>query len=780
MGIHYLLPVHGLVALAVLCAALALLSGAALAAQTVDEDLVVTDTVEWTSDTYEMRANVTVASGGQLNVTDATLNFHSSDVDPIGLMVEPGGVLQIEGSTLKAASGHYFAIVSGSIVARDSSLTGLLTMSPGRIVYFDTVGGLMLEGGSAVLEGVRIFGDSEGLLTAFDSTLTAKDLRLEGSSLGLLMDGSEGTVEDLRLEGLSVGIAIEASDLHVANARAEGVGNVMWALDSTASMEGLWSNATDIHIGCWNCTLTMRDVELVGGADGLLCYGGSVDIEGLVVTGPRTGVELQLTSGRIVGSSVEGCEDIGFSLSALDNAAMKPDFEFKDNVARNCQLNGVLVVDCGDVWLDRITVDRCGYGLYLSGSRVHVVNSTVDGSVGCDDPSCDSRADGTGAWLETSILWLEGSTISRSAASGIVAYYSDVRASGSGVVDGNASGIVVINGGLALEGCQVSNNALYGVDVFGYAVPVASLDATWGNGRADVRYNVSVTVEVVDQDGALLRHAFVNASSHGTTVGPYQTGFVGTTAPMELTIFEYTYPTTNVSFDPWKFTVEYSGFTNDTELAVPAQGGKIVLHIDVPRPDLVVEGLKAPKKVERKDRTKLEATVTNQGRHPATGVRLTFYYRNTAGFTRVIAEVDLGTIAPGASRVAYANWTMEAPGDYTVVASVDVDDRIEEQEEGNNDRESPVEVTMRSDEMSRTGEAVLFIMVIILLVGIAVLFVREARNRGKDRPVAPGPDAAADEAVEKADDKAPSQPAPAEVPTEAPEAPTEPTEQAPK
>ena len=701
--------------------ALAALAASAMAASTIiDTDTTVSGPTSWANGTYEVRANVTVADGGTLVVSNATVAFRTAEEGGAGMIVEQGGALEAEGATFSALDKPYSLVVGGRVTLSNSTLSGLMSGPPTRFVYFESVGGLMLDGADATLRDVTISGTSSAMLTAFDSTIEAHGLALSGEALGMILMGCTLSVTDLELDGLYLGMGINGSHAVIDGARATGCNSTIWAMDCDLEVRDLQSSASQDHIGSWNCTLRAENCSFEGGSTGVLALGGVVDVVGCTFDGTITAMELAYCKGSVVGCLVANCTGYSLSLSVLDSGAADPEFTVDHLTVRDGDEAAVSVSECGIVWLHNLTIERCGDGVSFSGSMVHLVDSSITGAMQCAEPGCSSSATGTGVWLETAVLWLDNTTITGCDGPGIFAYYSDVHASRSRIVDGNGSGLLIVYGGLATQGCTISGNRLYGLDVLGYPVPLGSQDAVWGNGRADVRLNTTLTAKVVDGKGATLAHANVTATSRGETVGPMLTGFVGTTTSFEVTIFEFTYPASNVSFSPWTFTVSYKGFTNTTAVDLGTVPDEITLVVAVLRPDLVVEGLKAPKTLAQDKRTTLRATVRNVGHYQAEGVVLTFYYRNSAGFTRVIGEVDLGTIAVGAAKEGSVNWTMEAIGDYTVVASADVDMKIEEESDNNNSQEAPVELTLKDEGGIPSPGALLAVAAIAIVSSAAV------------------------------------------------------------
>ena len=717
--------------LALAAVALAALAASAMAASTViDTDTTISGRTIWANGAYEVRANVTVAAGGTLVVGNATVDFRTAEEGGAGIIVERDGALAAENATFSALDRPYSLVVGGHVALVNCTLGGLMSSPPTRFVYFESVGGLMLDGANATLRNVTISGTSSAMVTAFDSTVEADGLTLQGEVLGMLLMGCTANVTDLELDGFYLGLGINSSRVVIDGARAEGCNSTMWAMDCDLEVRGLRSSAFQDHIGAWNCTLRVEDGTFTGGSTGVLALGGVVDVAGCAFDRTITAMELAYLKGSIVGCLATNCTGYSISLSVLDSGVAVPEFTVDHVTVRDGVEAAVAVSECGDLWLSNLTIERCGDGVYVSGSTVHLVDSRITGASQCAEPGCSTAATGTGIWLETTVLWLDNTTVTGCDGPGLFTYYSDVHAKGSRIVDGNGSGLIIIYGGLETQGCTISRNRLYGLDVLGYSVPLASQDAVWGNGRADVRFNTTLTATVVDAKGASLAHANVTATSRGETVGPMLTGFVGTTASFEITVFEFTYPASNVPFSPWTFTVSYKGFTNSTAVDLATVTDSVTLVVDVLRPDLVVEGLKAPKTLAQDKRTTLRATVRNVGHYLAEDVVLTFYYRNSAGFTRVIGEVDLGTIAAGATKEGSVNWTMEAIGDYTVVASADVDMKIEEEAEGNNAQEAPVEITLKDEGGIPDPGALLAVAAIAAVSAVAVLALR---RRGPER-----------------------------------------------
>jgi hypothetical protein len=221
----------------------------------IDADTVISSPTSWANGTYEVRANVTVADGGALTVRNATVAFRTAEEGGAGIIVEQGGALAAEGATFSALDQPYSLIVGGRVTLANSTLSGLMSSVPTSYVYFESVGGLMLDGANATLRNVTISGTSSAMVTAFDSTIEAHGLSLSGGELGMLLMGCTANVTDLELEGFYLGLGINGSRAVIDGVRAVGCNSTIWAMDCDLEVRGVRSSAAQDHIGAWNCTL---------------------------------------------------------------------------------------------------------------------------------------------------------------------------------------------------------------------------------------------------------------------------------------------------------------------------------------------------------------------------------------------------------------------------------------------------------------------------------------------------------------------------------------------
>ncbi len=681
-----------------LASACILLTASAVASgeTTIDDDLTLSAPTLWANDTYLISASITVAEGGWLTVANSTLRFDAGD-QPIGVLVEPGGKLSIEGSDLEAVDRPYILEFSGEVAISGSTISGVYSVQRGGDQLFNVVGGLVIEGGSLELEGVTLMESDHVLLSAINATVGARNVTIEGAPLGVLLESSELIASGLGFEDVDLAFAAEEAIMDLTDVEVTSKNWTLWCNNSNIRIEGLDSRAAREHVGVFESELLVIDSTFVGGSQGVIAFGGRTDVLNCTFDGTSVATELYYSQGSMVGNVAEGCTEDSYIFIGIPTSATGDAFVFDRNVARGGFESGVFVHQCQELAITNLTVEGCGNGVTAYGSIISVADTLITGVTECQPTGCSYRATGTGIDAESTIATLDNVTVEGSNGPGMRLYYSNGHVNSSSFVDGNHSGIVVTYGDLDLSDCEVAGNRLYGIDVHGFEVAPGSLDAEWGNGLADIRFNVTIVVRVVDAEEKWLYHANVTCASGDLSLGPFETSFAGTTSAFQLTLYEFTYPDQNSSYDPWDLTASYRGFTDTTEVLVRDAGTEVVLVVNVLRADLVLEELKAPKTLEKGGTATISAKVANRGDHAAEDVVLTFYYRNEEGFKRVIEEVSLGTIEPGGTADGSVEWTMDETGLYTVGATVDVNDEVDEKEEDNNDESSLVEVEEEED-----------------------------------------------------------------------------------
>jgi hypothetical protein len=711
LGCNALLPLLALAAIAVL----ATLSAGA----TVDQDVTVTENVVWDEPEYDVSADITVGDGGHLVIKDSTLTFFSPEDDPIGILVDEGGELTMSNVTLMAEEHPYgLTAVGGSINVISSTISGLRSVEHAGELP-NLAGGLGVGGGQLYIENVTI--ESEGVgLTIEDSDARILGLTVSGGGYGLIVNGSQVEMEDVHLFGMSLGIMAWESELAIENAEVTDVNFTLWTQKSDVTVVGMVSSAIRDHLDLENGTASVRDSEFNGSMSGVMAVLGYIEVVDCTFEDAQTAISYLYCEGEIRNVTVVGAIDEAIVLEGIGFFADEPRFEL-DNVTIHDGTEAALVIeDSYELVLTDLTILGHGDGINARTASFTLSDSLISGSSQFCAAGCSYTATGTGILLESAIAELYNVTIVGSNGPAVTASYSIINATDSSFSDGNVSGFLLVYAQLRLDGCEVSGNAAWGVEALAYYGELDDLDATWGNGLADVRLNMTTNVKVFDQDGSWLSHAEVTAKSGQMQEGPHLTGFGGSTATFELAVDEWDEDDGMFSFNPWTFEVVYGDFSNSTEVEVVLGVGQVNLYVTIPRADLEIESMKVPEPVRWGERTNVAVVVVNSGSHPVDGAVLTLYYRNENGFQRVGGEETIPSLAPGDSTEVTISWNPPEEGSYTIIAHADVDDRVEEEDDDNNFLEQDIQVEGEEDGSIPAAGALASLIALVMLATLSV------------------------------------------------------------
>ncbi len=663
--------------------------------EVIDEDLTIDTPVDWTDGEYTVSANITVVGGGLLNITDATITFVSPEDAPIGLHIAPEGELLMTGVTFQASEHPFIFNSLGTTTIVSTHLSGLYSVVEETGIV-GLVGGIVAEGGDLTLEDVTI--DSEGVaMSLFGSNFSIDGLIVTGGSFGIMAINSEGTMTDVEISGTGMAFALQGATVDMVGVETSDVNWTLWAMTSNITISDMVSLSTGDHVSLENCTTVITDSEFKGGEVGALAILGYLEVVRCQFHNLSTGVELIYAEGKVVDVLVESPYDVGIVLNFVGYSAETPRFEF-DNVTIARGTEAAIDIEGSELVLSNLTIEGCGNGVDISASAVTLRDALITGSTQCRPFGCSYTATGTGIALtgialETASIDMFNVTIDGSNGPALSSYFGLINATSSSFINGNVSGLVMVYSAVNLHSSAVRDNAFWGIESLGYDIDPEELDTIWGNGLADLRMNMTINVKVFDDQGMWLSHADVTATSGSWTVGPYTTGFGGSSPTFELPLYEWTDGTEGFSFNPWTFTVVYGEFQNATDVDLVLGLQQIDLIVNVPRADMVIEGIKASNTLALDEVATLRATVANNGNYTLEAAVLTFYYRDDHGFQRVIGETSVGPIAPGESEEGSVTWIPDIEGKYAIVAFVDVDDDVDEENEDNNRMERNLEVS---------------------------------------------------------------------------------------
>jgi hypothetical protein len=703
-----------------LLALLALLASSMATGALITDDTVIDTPTEWAADEYTVSANITITAGGRLFINGSDLVFDAEDGVLVGLMVEADGELVLDGVTTSSSTVPFFITSDGTTTIMDSTLSGLYS-SVDEEGFVGMVGGVVATSGTLALDNVEISSLAMGVaVSALDCDLTVDGLTMVGGNYGILIDGSEAQVTGATATDMIMAFVFQDSTVDLVDAKAERVNWTLWAMASDVTVSGMDSRPYGDHLAFENCTASVVDSYFYDGQEGVVALLGYLEVARCHFNETRTAIELLYAEGRIVDTLVEGCADMSIVLSFVGYASVDPDFEFDNVTVRDGAEAAVDIDSTGGITLSNLTIEGCGDGINVASSTVTFRDLLITGSTQCRPWGCSYKATGTGILSETSSVELFDVDIVGSNGPAVSSYWSYINATRSTFNDGNSSGIMLVYSAPAMVDSEISGNKWWGIESLGFDFDPEELDVTWGNDLADVRMNMTINARVVDHEGKWLSHAEVTASSGEASVGPYTTGFEGSTQTYELPIMEWTDGGAKVDYNPWTFGVVYGDFTNDTEVDVVLGVSQVTLVVEVLRADLFVEGISAPGEVNRDSQTRISATVGNAGNTSVESVILTFYYRDTNGFQRVIGETRVGPIAPGEEDEGTISWAPDTRGEYAIVAFVDVDDLVDEEDDDNNRAERDMTVNGERDEAPGPGALmVLSVMTMALMASAA-------------------------------------------------------------
>ncbi len=711
-----LLPLLMLVALALLAATMA-------AGAVIDEDTVIDGDIEWTDDEYTVSANITVVYGGSLTVNGSSIVFDTDADPPIGIVVAPGGHLTLIDVTTSAPDSPFFISTGGTTVISGSTLAGLYYSEDDEALV-GLVGGVVASSGSLTMVDVEISSTGVGV-SAFECDLFVDGLSVSGGQYGLMMDQVEGDLTRVSVTDSFMAYVIQDSTVTLADSSAERVNWTLWAVDSDVTVTGMDSRPYGDHLAFENSTSSVLDSYFFDGQEGAVALLGHMEVVGCHFEETRTAIEVLYAEGRIVDTLVEECADMSIVLSFVGFDSEEPDFELRNVTVLDGAEAALDIDSTSGITVEGLTVEGCGDGINVASSEVTFKNVRITGSTECREWGCSYKATGTGILAETSAIELVDVTIETSNGPAVSSYWSYVNATRSSFVDGNRSGFLLVYSAVSLEECNVTGNAGWGIESLGFDIDPDELDASWGNDLADIRMNMTINAQVADQEGKWLSFANVTASSHNLSYGPYPTGVYGRTQTYELAIYEWTDGGPEVDYNPWTFTIEYGDFTNSTEVVMQLGVGEVTLVVEVLRGDLFIGDLRSPKETGRDERTVIRATVGNQGNYTVETAILTFYYRDSNGFQRVIGEVRVGPISPSGEEEGSIVWNPDTRGKYTIVAFVDVDDLVDEEDDDNNRAERALRVGDGTADAPGPGAAMA-----VAVLGLALLASSTARREG--------------------------------------------------
>ncbi len=160
----------------------------------VEGNWIVTDKQVITDITRVLNGNITVAAGGELQLSNTVLVFNSTESRHHGIEVEEGGGIimnRVRLTTVNASEGLRF-ISNGSVEIRRSRIEHIF----GTTVALEWIGGFRIMSDNPIVED-SVFSEAVGFGPRFEGcdNVIFKNNEIMDSSTGLLFERSNGIIE---------------------------------------------------------------------------------------------------------------------------------------------------------------------------------------------------------------------------------------------------------------------------------------------------------------------------------------------------------------------------------------------------------------------------------------------------------------------------------------------------------------------------------------------------------------------------------------------------------
>jgi parallel beta-helix repeat protein len=282
----------------------------------------------------ELSKNLIVETGGGLTIRNSTLLFNLTKDGSAGILVQPGGLLEIFDSRIVSKTTLYSPTFTSS-----GELT--LVRSVVRNLYGNYVngGGVLIKGGTAHIsdsdfeankrQGVTIFDgtvsvqrstfidnvegvqckevanvliedtqftrSSQKAIVAVSSSLTVRRNTFTENDIGIGLSDSWGTIQNNDIRNGRIGIDIADS------------------FSTTVSNNKVINNH-EAGIRLSSSTVTISNNEITGNAGAINATGGDLTISSNTITGNTNGLRLIGTAGTVSGNTIGGSNGYGIYL----------------------------------------------------------------------------------------------------------------------------------------------------------------------------------------------------------------------------------------------------------------------------------------------------------------------------------------------------------------------------------------------------------------------------------------------------------------------------------
>jgi parallel beta-helix repeat protein len=291
----------------------------------------------------ELSKNLIVEAGGSLTIRNSTLLFNLTKDASAGIMVQPGGILDIYDSRIYAKNTLYSPTFSssGDLVLVRSVVRNLYghfingggvlikggtahisdtdfeanrrqgvtifdgVVSVQRSTFIDNVEGVQCkEVGNVLIEDTQFTRSSQKAIVAVSSVVTVRRNTFTQNDIGIGLSDSSGSIQNNDIRNGRIGIDVaDSAAITISNNKM--INNHEVGLRLTSSQVSITNN------------------EITGNGGAINATGGDLSISSNTITGNTNGLRLIGASGSVTGNTIGGSNGYGIYLlgGAITGAA---------------------------------------------------------------------------------------------------------------------------------------------------------------------------------------------------------------------------------------------------------------------------------------------------------------------------------------------------------------------------------------------------------------------------------------------------------------------------
>ena len=291
----------------------------------------------------ELSKNLIIEAGGGLTIRNSTLLFNLTKDASAGIMVQPGGVLEVFDSRIYAKNTMYSPTFS-------SSGDLILVRSVVRNLYGHYIngGGVLIKGGTAHISDTDFEANRRQGVTVFDGTVSVQRSTFIDNVEGVqCKEVANVLIEDTQFtrstqqaivavssvltvrrntfteNDIGIGLSDSSGNLQNNDIRNGRIGiDVANSASITISNNKVINNH-EVGIRLTSSQVTINNNEITGNGGAINATGGDLSISSNTITGNTNGLRLVGAKGAISGNTIGGSNGYGIYLlgGAITGAA---------------------------------------------------------------------------------------------------------------------------------------------------------------------------------------------------------------------------------------------------------------------------------------------------------------------------------------------------------------------------------------------------------------------------------------------------------------------------